>query len=232
MLNGEIDDIKDIYSAGERFDEMLTYNNRKLKRWEEEVSAQFPANSKILDIGCGKGREAFCLNDKGFRLTGIDISETVIESAREIAKINNLDIEFAVSDGKVLPFPDETFDVVVIWAQTFGLFPDELSRQHILDECKRVLRKDGLLSFSTHDKEYLQENYSAFLVGNVFCPFEDTELKYAAYTIDELAAFAEEAGYVLSCERGNVYTEQDGTVLHCVCRRRYARRRSCLTVTR
>ena len=219
MLSGEIAMIKGIYSSGNRFDEMLTYTNRKLKQWESDVAARFPAKAKILDIGCGKGREAYCLNEKGFCVTGIDISETVIEVAREIAKTYSLDIEFIVSDGKNLPFPNEAFDVVIIWAQTFGLFRDELGRRKILDECKRVLKKGGTLSFSSHDKAYLRENYSTFLIGDVFYPFENAGLSYMTYTIDELAAFAEQAGFhVLSCERGNIYTEQDGTILHCECR--------------
>ena len=220
MPNGAITAIKTIYSTGERFDEMLTYADRKLKRWETEVAAMFPAKASVLDIGCGKGREAFCLHDMGFGVTGLDISETCIEAARATAKAHGLDMAFVVSNGRDLPFAEAAFDVVIIWAQTFGLFAEEESRQHMLGECQRVLKRGGLLSFSTHDRAYLQAHYPAFLVGDIFHPFADSELKYCTYTIEELAALAEEAGFqVIDCRRGDVYAAQDGTVLHAVCKR-------------
>ena len=220
MPNDAMNAIKTIYSSGGRFDEMLTYANRKLKRWEADAAAMFPAKASVLDIGCGKGREAFCLHEMGFGVTGLDISETCVEAARATAKAHGLDMAFVVSNGRDLPFAEAAFDVVIIWAQTFGLFADEESRRHMLDECQRVLKRGGLLSFSTHDKEYLRAHYPAFLVGDVFHPFADGELAYMTYTIDELAALAEEAGFqVITCQRGSVYTAQDGTVLHCACQR-------------
>ncbi len=106
--------IRDIFSQGERFDEMRAYADRKLKVWEEEVSRMFPAGASVLDIGCGKGREAFCLHDKGFRVTGIDISETAVEAAKQIAAQHGLPIDFRVSNGRDLLFPDASFDVVII----------------------------------------------------------------------------------------------------------------------
>jgi ubiquinone/menaquinone biosynthesis C-methylase UbiE len=211
--------IKEIYSGGERFDEMQTYTDRSLKRWEEEVSALFPPGASILDIGCGKGREAFCLHDKGFRVTGIDISETVVEAAKQIAAANRLDIEFVVSNGKNLPFPDETFDAVVIWAQTFGLFYGDEAQRKILGECRRVLKGGGILSFSGHDKEYLAGTYPQYIKDGYLYPFAST-LHYTCFTIDELSACASKAGLsVIDCKRGMIYKEEDGTIIHCECRK-------------
>lgn len=208
------------YSQGERFDEMRVYTDRKLKIWEEETVALFPARAEILDIGCGKGREAFCLDERGFRVTGIDVSGAVIEAAREIAARHHLDIRFAPSDGMELAFPDASFDVVIIWAQTFGLFHADADRQHILRECGRMLREGGFLSFSGHDRDFLEDSYAQYLDGDYFCPFGDSGLRYSIFTVDELTACAEGAGFhVLDCRKGLVYTEEDGTILHCACRK-------------
>jgi ubiquinone/menaquinone biosynthesis C-methylase UbiE len=187
-MTDDIKIIKNIYSEGRCYEDMLAYEQRFLKAWEEEASAFFPPNSTILNIGCGKGREAFCLNEKGYKLTGIDISEPVIETAKSITKLNNLNIDFIVSDGLNLAFPNETFDVVIIWAQTFGLFYGEHSQQHILSECKRVLKKNGFLSFSGHDRDFIQANHSEYLIKGYFIPYPDDNpgLRYAVFTVEEL----------------------------------------------
>ncbi len=219
-MDNNLQTIKSIYSQGERFDEMRVYKDRKLKIWEEEVSGKFPINSKVLVIGCGKGREAFCLDEKGFHVTGIDISETAIETARQVAKINQLNIDFRISNGFDLPFSDAEFDIVIIWAQTFGLFYGKINQLRILKECMRVLKNGGILSISGHDKEFLQVNYPQCLKDGYFYPFTESELHYVMFTNKDLSVCVEEAGFhVIGCERGMAYTKEDGTILHCECRK-------------
>jgi len=221
MVN-DIKIIKDIYSEGRCYEDMLAYEHRFLKTWEAEVSTFFPPNSTILNIGCGKGREAFCLNEKGFCVTGIDISETVIKTAKSIAVLNNLDIDFMVSDGFNLAFPDESFDVIIIWAQTFGLIYGERNQQHILSECKRVLKKNGVFSFSVHDREVLQVICPDYLTEGYFIPYPDDnpELRYTVFIADELVEIATKAEFhEIDCKKGFTGKESDGSILHCLCRK-------------
>lgn len=180
----------------------------------------FPPKAKNLDIGCGMGREAFCLTELGFKVTGIDISEEVITIAKQYAITNNIDIEFLVSNGLDLPFINSDFDVVIIWAQTFGLFYGEENQQHILAECKRVLKNGGMLSFSVHDQKYLEKEYKQFLKGNHFYPYPDTDCYYETFVVDEIERLCAKAGFhYISCKRGLVYTKVDGSILHCECRK-------------
>ena len=201
---------------------MRTYENRELKIWENEALISFPINSRILDIGCGKGREAFCLNDRGFRVTGIDISETVVNEAKKSAILHNVDICFSVSDDKNLPFGDKMFDIVIIWAQTFGLFGKN-DRNRILNECRRVLGQNGILSVSVHDRELLREKYAEFIKNDCFFPFPDTDpgLYYKMYTMEDLKNCAEEMGFKdIECKKGKIYNPKDnGWVLHCECKK-------------
>ena len=53
-----------------------------------------------------------------------------------------------------------------------------------------------------------------------FYPYADTELYWETFETSELAKFAEDAGYtVLLCEKGEIYKPEDGTILHCLCRK-------------
>ncbi|WP_243156498.1 class I SAM-dependent methyltransferase [Clostridium sp. C8-1-8] len=219
-MSNNIEIVKKLYSQEPAIKGMRDYTNKKLKIWENEVVSYFSVKSKVLDIGCGMGREAFCLYDRGFRVTAIDISEKVIEPARQFALESKRDIEFLLTNGLDLPFESDTFDVVIIWAQTFGLFYEEENKLRILKECNRVLKSNGILSFSGHDKEYLEENYSQYLDGKKFFAYADTDCYWEAFTINEITDLAQRTGFtVLECKRGLVYKEEDGPILHCVCRK-------------
>ena len=112
------------YEEKKHVDEMLEWNPT-LKEWEQSVIRFFPEGAKILDIGCGLGREAFVLSDMGFDVTGVDISGEVIAKVTQLAAARGYTVPFYEYDGKKLPFPDESFDVVLVWAQTFGLLYGE-----------------------------------------------------------------------------------------------------------
>ena len=71
--------VNEWYETKKNVDEMVHWEKPKLKKWELAVTEFFPAEAKILDVGCGLGREAFVLSDMGYKVTGIDISQEVID---------------------------------------------------------------------------------------------------------------------------------------------------------
>ena len=207
------------YEEKKHVDEMLEWNPT-LKEWERNVTNYFPAGAKILDIGCGLGREAFVLSDMGYDVTGIDISKEVITQVKHLASAKGYGIPFYDYDGRSLPFPDSSFDVVLIWAQTFGLLYGDAYKQECLAEWKRVLKEDGLVSFSAHDYRYLQGHYPDCLDGRKFYPYANAEIYWEAFEAPEIIRFADQAGLeVILYEKGKIYKPEDGTVLHCLCRK-------------
>jgi ubiquinone/menaquinone biosynthesis C-methylase UbiE len=192
-----------------------------LKIWEKDVISRFfPERVTILDIGCGTGREAFSLHDMGFKVIATDISEHRIKTAKQLAFESKRDIEFLLTNGLDLPFESNTFDIVIIWSQTFGLFYGEENQQYILKECNRVLKVNGILSFSGHDKEFIESKYPQYLDGKKFFAYANTDCYWEAFTIDEITDLAQITGFtVMECQRGLVCKEEDGSILHCLCRK-------------
>lgn len=69
---------------------------------------------KILDAGCGTGFFARIIAEQvSADITGIDINETLLSGAVEIAKEQNLNIKYEIGDITNIKYPDNTFDVVM-----------------------------------------------------------------------------------------------------------------------
>jgi SAM-dependent methyltransferase len=70
-----------------------------------------PAGRATLDLGCGEGRVARDLAARGHRVTGVDGSPTLLEAARQA----HPEGRYLVADSADLPFPDDSFDLVVAY---------------------------------------------------------------------------------------------------------------------
>lgn len=84
--------------------------------------AEVQPGASILDVGCGPGRHSIELAERGYHVTGVDISETFIDLARAEATNRGLDnVQFEVGDARALGF-DSRFDLVMSLCQGgFGL---------------------------------------------------------------------------------------------------------------
>ncbi len=77
-----------------------------------EVASQLPTAARVLDLGCGEGRNALFLAESGFRVTAVDISETGIRKLNTLARERQLDIRSEVADMRTYQIPD-LFDLIV-----------------------------------------------------------------------------------------------------------------------
>ena len=85
-------------------------------KMQYESVAQFvQPGMRVLDAGCGDGVLSFMLLERGALVTGTDISEPNIARAEERAKAMGVadKIQFQVADSENLPFPNNSFDLVV-----------------------------------------------------------------------------------------------------------------------
>ncbi len=86
-----------------------------------------------LDLGCGTGAKSIYLAKKGFKVTGVDISDTAIKQAKENAKRAGVNIKFISADATDLSFfGNKKFDFVLDWANLHGI--SKTKRKNILME--------------------------------------------------------------------------------------------------
>ena len=105
---------------------------------EQDINA--PAS--VLEIGCGDAEMVLSLAKQGFIGSGIDISPTGIDWARDKASQRGLEIDFVVGDVCSLPFEDNSFDVVIDSLCLHCIVGSD--RQKVLREVHRVLADDGV----------------------------------------------------------------------------------------
>jgi len=81
---------------------------------EELVKAADPSpGQKVLDLACGSGTAALVAARRYCDVTGIDYVPELIDRARKRAEASGLPSEFLVADAQHLPFPDNSFDVIL-----------------------------------------------------------------------------------------------------------------------
>jgi len=136
--------------------------------------------AKVLDFGCGRGTSAYVLSNIGFDVVGVDIYEKEFtqlqtsgvfpykmqKKAWRMVSSRNGNCSFSFYDGQNLPFDDSSFDAVFAYA----VLEHVSDLPKILDEIRRVLKKDGMLFISRTPKKY---SYSEFLARVLKIPAHD-----------------------------------------------------------
>jgi demethylmenaquinone methyltransferase / 2-methoxy-6-polyprenyl-1,4-benzoquinol methylase len=144
------------------------------RKWRKKAIGKIAGkytNPKIIDVATGTGDLAIeAVNAEPVKITGIDISEKMLELGRQKVKALDLEniIEFIKCDSENICFEDDTFDVVM---SAFGVrnFTDPVKG---LSEMKRVIRTGGtavILEFSKPDGFIFKHVYN-FYFGNLL-PF-------------------------------------------------------------
>lgn len=125
---------------------------------EEFMSRTFNKSLPVLDAGCAFGRDTALLAKNGFKVKGIDMSDGLLERARELYP----NLSFQKMDVRKLEFPDESFSGV--WCNATLLHLTDEDMQTALEEFKRVLIPGGVvfMSFKEGDgEEELVEKFSS-----------------------------------------------------------------------
>jgi ubiquinone/menaquinone biosynthesis C-methylase UbiE len=71
------------------------------------------AGQRVLDVACGSGNTALVAARRHCDVSGVDYVPKLLERARLRAAAEGTAIEFVLGDAQALPFPDQSFDVVL-----------------------------------------------------------------------------------------------------------------------
>lgn len=146
-------------SVAEKYDsaEEVEYHSQLtlegLEEWEKSIVKLMKPKARILDVGCGTGREAIAFTKMGFDVTGIDISPNMITKAIENAKKEGLDIDFKAQSVVDIAYPAKSFDYVLFSRAVYSYIPTKKLRVKMLKKIRDILKPDGMLFFTAYYKD-------------------------------------------------------------------------------
>lgn len=111
----------------------------------EITEPYFPRQARILELGCGVGRDAVFFAEHGHRVTATDGSKVVIGQNRQ--RINHKNITFDILDMRQpLPYESDSYDVVYANLSLHYYSHDRTGA--MFGQIGRVLRPNGILAFA------------------------------------------------------------------------------------
>lgn len=146
----------------------ILYKNRndlEAKTFIENVTKfiEIPAKAKVMDLACGKGRHSITLNQLGFNVLGLDLSEESIAYAKQF---ENEHLHFDVHDMRKI-YQENEFDAIFNLFTSFGYFENEEENTQVFEAIKKQLKPNGIFVF-----DYLNADK---IVKNLL-PYEEKEI--------------------------------------------------------
>ena len=168
----------------ESHEEYIKYQIYRAEK-TERIFKKISKGRSLIDIGSHRGGYSIAFAKMGYDVTGIDIDESKLQTAREMSRSQGLDILFEKGDAMNIPFGDNSFDIAI----SSNIIEHLSDSEAHLGECHRILRRGGLL--------YLQfPPYWGILGAHVYAkgiplPFQYLPFGLANWLIKRLNLFSE-----------------------------------------
>ena len=139
--------------------------------WYYFVLPYLNKGDKILDLACGTGTFLSMISMDGYTTYGSDLSEEIIEIAKEKAKINHFDINFKVEDMTDFKY-DFKFDIITCFFDSVNFLKSKNDIKKLLDSVYHNLKDGGYFIFdifsktmmNEYDNSILEEDYETFKI--------------------------------------------------------------------
>lgn len=154
---------------GYYYDEVMSNLNYNL--WYEFIKPYLKPESKILDLACGTGTLLNMLALSKYKCDGLDLSESIIEIAKEKAKINRLHINYYVDDMTSFNLEDK-YDIVTCFFDSLNFLPSFNDVIKTASQAHKHLNHNGyfIIDFFSlellkeYDNSLIEQDYETFKI--------------------------------------------------------------------
>ncbi len=141
----------------------VLFDSIRLRNAEPEIDRVLKLSgleppAEVLDLCCGPGRHSLDLVRRGFRVTGVDLTQRYLDEAASGAALEGLDLELVRADMREFRRP-EAFDGAFNLFSSFGYFDDPAEDRQVVMNLATSLRPGGVLVMDLMPKEVIARDY-------------------------------------------------------------------------
>ncbi|MFZ3589332.1 class I SAM-dependent methyltransferase [Bacillus sp. DJP31] len=115
----------------------------------------FKSGQSVLDLCCGYGRHSRYLAQRGYRVTGVDLSAPLLQEAIWLSL--NVPIQYMRCDMRNLPFHEE-FDLVINMFTSFGYFESDSDNEKVIQGVSHSLKTGGYFLIDYLNPTFIENN--------------------------------------------------------------------------
>jgi SAM-dependent methyltransferase len=144
----------------------LLFDAEKIREAKAEAAllvrlAGLKRGASVLDAACGTGRHSLALGRLGFRVTGVDITQSYVREASRMARRERLgSVEFQKGELRDLYRFQGGYDLVLNLFTSFGYYHKAAENFEALRQMAQALKKGGTLVMEIMPREVLDERFS------------------------------------------------------------------------
>ncbi len=127
---------------------------------------------KILDVACGTGAATIKLLQKGYDVTGIDLSQSMLAVAGQRAQEKGFSVALYEQDMRFLEL-DQTYDAITVFCDSLNYLPDLEAAKQTFTASAKHLKTGGILAFDVHSIKKIDEGFA-----NQSFSYQDEEIAY------------------------------------------------------
>ncbi len=120
-------------------------------------------SGSLLDMPCGPGRHSVIFAGYGFKVTGVDINNRLLDLASERARRNKCVIDLIQADMRNLELEDE-FDLAINMFTSLGYYNDYQEDLKVVRNIRNSLKSGGIAFFEMSGREVLKRNFRPLIV--------------------------------------------------------------------